>query len=91
MAFHPLGNSNHVGVSVSNYFPPNSQQGAPLHRITNDYSRADWYGLQDHLTNVPWEDIFKFNPSAAASECCECVHVGTDTYIPHCKYQVKSC
>ena len=91
MAFHPLGNSDHVGVSVSNYFPSNSQQGAPLHRITYDYSRPDWDGLQDHLRNVPWEDIFKFNTSAAASERCEWVYVGIDTYIPHCKYQVKSC
>ena len=36
-----------------------------------------------------WEDIFKLIASAAASEFCEWVQVGTDVYIPHCKYQVK--
>ena len=42
MAFPPLGNSNHVVVSVSVDFPSNSQHDAPLHRIAYDYSHADW-------------------------------------------------
>ena len=33
MAFPPLGNSDHVVVSVSIEFPANSQQDAPFHRI----------------------------------------------------------
>ena len=53
MAFPPLGNSNHVVVSVSIDFPTNSQQDAPIHRIAYDYSRADWDGLRDHLRDVP--------------------------------------
>ena len=40
MAFAPLGNSDHVVVSVSIDFPTNSQQDAPFHRIAYDYSRA---------------------------------------------------
>ena len=62
MAFPPLGNSNHV-VSVSTDFPSNSQWDAPFHYIAYDYSRADWYGLCDHLRDVPWEDIFKLGAS----------------------------
>ena len=89
MAFPPLGNSDHVVVSVSIDFPTNSQQDAPFHRIAYDYSRADWDGLRDHLRDVPWEDIFKLSASAAASEFCEWVQVGIDVYIPHRKYQVK--
>ena len=42
MAFPPLGNSNHVVVSVSIDFPSNSQQDAPFHRIAYNYSCADW-------------------------------------------------
>ena len=42
MAFPPLGNSDHVVVSVSIDFPSNSQWDAPFHCITNDYSFADW-------------------------------------------------
>ena len=34
--------------------------------------------------------IFKLGASAAASEFCEWVQVGTDVYIAHCKYQIKS-
>ena len=89
MAFPPLGNSDHVAVSVAIDFPTNSQQDAPFHRIAYDYSRADWDGLRDHLRDVPWEDIFKLGASAAASEFCHWVQVGIDVYIPHRKYQVK--
>ena len=70
MAFPPMGNSDHVVVSVSIDFPSNSQQDAPFHRIAYDYSRADWDGLRDHLRDVPWEHIFKLSASAA-SEFCE--------------------
>ena len=90
MAFPPLGNSDHVVVSVSIDFPVNSKQDAPFHRVAYDYSRADWDGLRDHLRDVPWEDIFKLGASTAASEFCEWVQVGIDVYIPHRKYQVKS-
>ena len=91
MAFPPLGNSDHVVVSVSIEFPSNSQWDAPFHRIGYDDSCADWDSLCDHLRDVPWEDIFKLKASAAASEFCEWVQVGIDVYIPHHKYQVKPC
>ena len=78
IAFPPLGNSDHVLVSVSIDFPSNSQRGALFHRQAYDYSRAEWYGLRDHLKDVPWEDIFKLGGSPAASEFCEWVQVGID-------------
>ena len=54
MAFPPLGNSDHVVVSVSIDFPTtNSQQDAPFHRIACDYAHVDWDGLCDHLRDVP--------------------------------------
>ena len=86
IAFPPLGNSDHVIVSVSIDFPTTN---AIFHRIAYDYSHADWDGLRDHLRDVPWEDIFKLGASAAATEFCEWVQVGIDVYIPHRKYQVK--
>ena len=86
MAFPPLGNYDHVVVSVSIDFPSNSPQDAPFHCIAYNYSHADWDGLRDHLRDVPWEDIFKLSASAAASEFCEWVHVGINVYIPHHKY-----
>ena len=88
MAFSPLGNSDDVVVSVSIDFPTNSKLDAPFHRLVYDYSRANWDGLCDHLRDVPWQDIFKISASAA-SEFCERVHIGTDVYIPHRKYQLK--
>ena len=71
MAFPPLGNSDHVVVSVSIDFPINSKQDTPFHHVACDYSFADWNGFRDHLGDVPWEDIFKLSASAAASEFCE--------------------
>ena len=41
MAFYPLGNSDHVVVSVYSDFPINSKQDASFHLIAYNYSRAD--------------------------------------------------
>ena len=81
MAFPPLGNSDHVVVSVSIDFPINSKRDVPFHRIAYDYSRADRDSFRDHLRDIPWKDILKLSASASASEFCEWVQVG--------KYQVK--
>ena len=89
MAFPPLGNSDHVVVSVSIEFPSNSQQDASFHHIAYNYSCADWDVLCDHLRDVPWDDIFKLGASAAASGFCEWIQVGIDVCIPHRKYNVK--
>ena len=50
MAFLPLGNSDHVIVSVSIDFPSNSQWDALFHCIAYDYSCTDWDG--HHLRDV---------------------------------------
>ena len=47
MASPPLGNSDHVVVSVSIDFPINSKQDTPFHRVVYDYSRADCDGLRE--------------------------------------------
>ena len=87
MAFPPLGNSDHVVVSVSIDFPSNSQLDAQFHHIAYDCnSCTDWDGLCDHLRDVPWDDIFKLSASPAASKFCEWVQVGIDAYISHRKY-----
>ena len=90
MAFPPLGNPDHVFVSVSIDFPSYLQWDPPFHRISYDYSRVDWDEVCDHLRNLPWEDIFKLSASAASSEFCEWVQVGIVVYIPHQRYQAKS-
>ena len=53
MAFPPMGNSDHVVVSVCIGLPSYSQMDALFHRIAYDYSCADWYGLCDHERDVP--------------------------------------
>ena len=78
LAFPPLGNFDHVD------FPSDSQRDAPFHSIA--YSRADWDVLCDHLSDVPWEDIFKRSASAVYTELIELVQVRTDVYILHRKY-----
>ena len=43
------------------------------------------------VRDVPWEDVFKFSASAAASEFCEWVQIRIDVYIPHRKkYKVQT-
>ena len=75
MAFPPLGNSDHVVVSVSIDFSSNSQWDALFHRIAYDYSRCDWDGHCVYMKDVPWEDVFKLSASTAASEFCQWVLV----------------
>ena len=41
IAFLPLGNSDHVVVSVSIDFPINLKQDAPFHCVAYNYSCAD--------------------------------------------------
>ena len=82
MAFPPLGNSDHVILSVSIDFPSNSQWDALLHHISYDYSHAEWDGLCDHgrislrlvllLLLVNFVSRLEF-----------------DVNIPHRKYQIK--
>ena len=82
MAFPPLGNSDHVVGSVSIDFPSYSQWDALFHHINYDYSRADWDGFHDHLSDVSWKDNFILSASAAVTEFCVWVQVGIDVYIP---------
>ena len=67
----PLGNSDHVAVSVFTDFPSNSKWDASFYCIAYDYSCADWNGLHDHLRDVPLEDIFKLSAFTAAIEFYE--------------------
>ena len=59
LTFPPLGNSDHVVVSVSVDFPVSSEEDTLFHCVAYDYSHADGDGLCDHLRDVPWEDILK--------------------------------
>ena len=68
MAFPPLGNSDHVVVSISIDFPSNSKRDAWFHHIAYDFSFADWDSLFDHSRDIPWENIFKLDAFAAASD-----------------------
>ena len=90
-AFAPLGNPDHVVVSISVDFAVTSKKDAPYHCKAFDYSRADWDGFCDHLRDVPWNDFYKNVASRAACEFSEWLQVGIDTYIPNHKYQVKPC
>ena len=88
VAFPPLGNSDHVKVSVSTDFPLHSQADAMFHHIAYEYSHADWDCLCVHMRDVPWEDIFKVSASVAG-QFCKWVQLGNDVYIPHQKNQVN--
>ena len=87
MAFHPLGNFDHVLALVSIDFPINSKQDKLFHHVAYDYSHADWDGLHDHLRDIPRVNIFKLSTSAAPSELYEWVQVGIEVFIPRCNYQ----
>ena len=85
VAFPHFGNFNHV-ASVYIAFPSNSKEDTHFHCKVYNYTCADWGSLQDHLRDVPWEEIFKLGTSFAAAEFFSGVHVDIDVFIPHSKY-----
>ena len=54
-----------------------------FHCMAYDYSCADWDYPHNHLRDIPWEDIFKLNVSAAKSEFCEWVQIEIDLCISY--------
>ena len=47
MFFAPLGNTDHVALSIFIDFPSDSKGDGPFHHIAYDYSCVDWNGLCD--------------------------------------------
>ena len=45
--------------------------------------------LHDHLTDIPWLDIFKLDALVGATEYCEKSQIEIDVDTPHPKSQVK--
>ena len=93
MAFLPLGNSDHVVVSVSIDFPSYSQWHA--HFIALLMTLLMLIGV---VFLIIWEmfhgrislnSVPLLQQNSLAAEFWEWVQVGTDVYIPHWKYQVK--
>ena len=87
-AFGPLGNSDHVVISVSVDFAVTSEKDTPYHHKAFDYSMTDWDGFRDHLRDVPWNDIYKYGTSRATCEFSEWLQVCIDTYISNLRDQV---
>ena len=81
MAFPPLGNSDHVFVSVSNDFPLNSKR-MPIFT-------AQLLTILMLIGMVFMIIFVKVGASAAATEFSELVQAGIDTYILRCRCQVK--
>ena len=61
------------------------------HFIALLLTRADYDSRNDHLKDIPWEDVFRLSASVAASEFCEWVQVGIDVYIPHRSWFSAAC
>ena len=68
---HPLGNPDHIVVSEH-----------PYHRNIYSNSKVDWYGLRDHLWNVPSLVSFKHDATYAAKEITGWVEITIACYIP---------
>ena len=87
MAFPPLGNSDHVVVSVSVDFPANSQQDAPFHRIAYDYSRefCEWAQVGIDVYIPHRKDQVKSHSSPWFSAACAAVIIHRNCFF--CLYQ----
>ena len=60
---------------------PSNWKEAALFIAWNNYSRADWDDLRNHLKDISREVIFKLGASAAASEVFESFQVWINMYI----------
>ena len=65
-----------------------SKGDATFHQAAYDqYLLRD--SLHDHLTDIPWQDIFKLGALVGATEYCEWIQIEIDVDTPHPKSQVK--
>ena len=85
LVFPPLGNCNHVNVSVFVDFK--LKKVCPFHRAAYD---TDWDGLRDHLRGISWECISEPGASVVTAAFHGRIHVEVYVHIPHRKYQVVS-
>ena len=73
IAFSPLGNSDHVVVSVSIDFQSNSKGNPLFHSIFYNYC-VGWDDHCNHLRDIPCED--NFTHGACAAWCLVLVNFG---------------
>jgi len=87
--FPPLGNSDHVVVSISLQLKAGQPTDHPSHRTSYNYQRADWDSCRDLLRDIPINDILAMPVDRCASEISEWIQVCIDAYVPHRTYQVR--
>ena len=85
----PLGNSDHVLVSVDLSLKSASSHESPVHRTSYNYQQGDWDSFRDFLRDAPWNRIFSSSVDKCACEVMSWIQSGIDAFIPHRRYQVK--
>ena len=84
----PLGTSDHCVVTVTGKHI-SSTPSVPFHRTVYRFSKADWCGFRNFLSQVAVNVIGCNDVHTAAQELSEWLQIGMKAYIPHRTYQMK--
>lgn len=85
----PLGNSDHVVISVSVSLNSAPLAESPTHRTSYKYEQGDWNSFRDLLRDAPWSHVFSLPANKCASEVISWIQAGIEAFVPHRRYQVK--
>ena len=93
MAFPPLGNSDHVVISVSIYWLSVPLKNGSLVSLHSFWLLLCWLGwslwsFERCSMREFFNLLFKLGASSAPKDCSRWVQAGTDVYISQWKYQV---
>ena len=85
----PLGNSDHVVISVLVSLNCKAAHEKSYHRTLLSYEQGDWDSFRDFLRDVPWSDVFAHPAEKCAKEVSSWLSSGIEAFIPSHKYRVK--
>ena len=85
----PLGNSDHVVVSVDISLSSPSARESPKHRTLYSYEQGDWESFRDFIRDIPLDQIMSLKAEQCAREISSWIQAGIDAFIPCRKFQAR--
>ena len=85
----PLGSSDHCLIEVNIESKCVQTNDVPFHRRVFRYSKADWNGFRNFISDIPLTFIFSHGPSKSASLLSDWVSTGMECFIPSKVFQLK--
>lgn len=90
LQYSPLGNSNHVLVSIDISFELSIKDGPLIHKSSFSFQHTGLNSFRDVLRDTHWIDIFKRHIENRATGISYCVQASFYAFVPCQKYHAIS-